>query len=221
MKTLRNCLNKTALILLTLVSTSVFASSGGGNETCDPNAKPIVFVHGWNGGNFNWTDIWNYLEADGHPRCSLYGFEWSTFWDSNAYAAQKLADFVEDVRADHNNQAVTIISHSNGGLISRWYRVFEGGMAANDRFIALAAPHNGTTWAYACFNPSCFDMSPGSSHINALAGQGCDRSVWSNSDLVILPAESAICGQSTQTASVNHLSLLWNLQAYQDIKDHM
>jgi len=220
MKKLLQRLNRTTLVLLALFSTTAFASSGGG-EVCDPNSKPIVFVHGWNGGNFNWLHTMDRLEADGHPACSLYGFEWSTLFDNNASAAKKLANFVADVRADHNNQPVTIISHSNGGLITRQFRVFEGGYEANDRFVSLGAPHNGTTWAYACFNPSCTDMRPGSNHLNALAGQGCDRSIWSALDGVILPASSAICGQSTQTSSVDHLTMLWWSAVYPDIRDNL
>jgi len=206
---------------LVLIASTALASGGGGGTSCDPNSKPIVFVHGWNGGNFNWTDTMARLEADGHPSCSLYGFEWSTWFDSNASAASKLADFVADVRADHNNQKVTIISHSNGGLITRQFRVFENGYAANDRFISLGAPHNGTTWAYACFNPSCTDMRPGSNHIAALAGQGCDRSLWSVLDGVILPYWSAQCGTNTQISSVDHLTMLWWPAVYPDIRDNL
>ena len=106
-------------------------------------------------------------------------------------------------------------------MITRQFRVFEGGYAANDRFVSLAAPHNGTSWAYACFNPSCADMRPGSNHITALAGQGCDRSIWSALDGVILPASSAICGQSTQTSSVDHLTMLWWSDVYPDIRDNL
>jgi len=206
---------------LTILASSVLASSGDGSETCDANVKPIVLVHGWNGSNSQWDTIVDRFVADGYERCSFYRFSWSSVWDDNATAAKDLADFVADVRADHNNQQVTILAHSNGGLITRQFRVFENGYAANDRFITLGSPHNGTTSAYACFNPSCTDMRPGSAHIIALAGQGCDRSIWSDSDLVILPAVSAKCGTSTQTVSVWHEALFTEEATYQDIKDNL
>jgi len=207
---------------LTLLASSAFASGGGSSSNeCDANVKPIVFVHGYSGGNFNWIDIMNYLEADGHPRCSLYGFEYSSWFSTNAQSGRQLATFVADVRSKHNNQKVTIISHSNGGLVTRWYRVMEGGASVNDKFIALAAPHNGTNIAYACFNASCFDMRPGSAFLNTLAGRGCDISLWSAYDGVILPASSAICGNSTQLENENHLSMLWAPSVYQDIKNNL
>jgi len=204
-----------------LLATVSLASSGGGNDVCDANSTPFVLVHGWNGSNSQWDTIVDRFVEDGYPRCAFYRFAWSTLFDDNASAAQSLADFVSDVRADHNNQQVTILAHSNGGLITRHFRVFENGGAANDRFITLGAPHNGTNTAYACFNPSCTDMRPGSAHITALAGQGCDRSIWSDSDLVILPAESAKCGVNTQTVSVWHEALFTEFATYQDIKNNL
>jgi len=206
---------------LTILASTALASSGGGDETCDANAKPFVLVHGWNGSNSQWDTIVDRFVADGYERCSFYRFGWSSIFDDNASAALSLASFVADVRADHNNQQVTVLAHSNGGLITRQFRVFGNGNAAIDRFITLGAPHNGTTSAYACFNPSCTDMRPGSAHINALAGQGCDRSIWSDSDLVILPAESAKCGTNTQTVSVWHEALFTDAVTYQDIKDNL
>ncbi len=209
-------------ISLTLFATAAMASGGGGGSTeCDPNAQPIVFIHGWNGSNSQWDTMVDRFIADGHPACALYRFSWSTLWDDNSTAAGYLANFVADVRADHNNQLVTIIAHSNGGLITRWFREFEGGYAANDRFITLGSPHNGTTAAYACFNPSCTDMRPGSDFLNTLAGRGCDRSIWSDVDSVVLPAESAICGISTQTVSVWHEALFEDPAVYQDVRDNL
>ena len=206
---------------LTILASSTLASSGDGSETCDANVKPFVLVHGWNGSNSQWDTIVDRFVADGYERCAFYRFSWSTLWDDNATAASYLADFVADVRADHNNQQVTILAHSNGGLITRQFREFENGYVANDRLVTLGTPHNGTTTAYACFNPSCTDMRPGSNHINALAGQGCDRSIWSDSDLVVLPAESAKCGINTQTVSVWHEALFTEEVTYQDIKNNL
>ena len=209
-------------VLLSALTTVALASGGGGSsENCDADAKPFILVHGWNGSNSQWDTIVDRFVADGYPECAFYRFSWSTFFDNNASAAASLADFVADVRADHNNQQVTILAHSNGGLITRQFRVFGNGYAANDRFISLGSPHNGTTSAYACFNPSCTDMRPGSAHITALAGQGCDRSIWSDVDGIVLPAVSAICGVSTQTVSVWHEALFENATTYQDIKNNL
>jgi len=211
------------LSLTILASTALASSGGSGNETCDANAKPFVLVHGWNGSNSQWDTIVDRFVADGYERCSFYRFSWSTAFDDNVTAAKNLADFVADVRVDHSNQQVTILAHSNGGLITRQFRVFENGYAANDRFITLGTPHNGTTWANTliCLQTSCTDMQPGSAFLNNLAGQGCDRSIWSDSDLIVLPAESAMCGISTQTVSVWHEALFTEEATYQDIKNNL
>jgi triacylglycerol lipase len=92
--------------------------------------------------------------------------------------------------------------------------VFNGGSSQMRRFVTLGTPHSGTTSAWACFSPACFDMRAGSLFLIRLAGRGCDRSLWSSVDGVILPASSARCGNSTQVAPVGHLSLLTDSSVY-------
>lgn len=180
--------------------------------------EPVVFVHGYGGNSGNFSAIMSRMTASGYPASKLYGFNYSSLLVSDTASGRELASYVRNVRAQNGNAKVAIVAHSNGGLVTRSFLVNEGGQAATRRFVSLGSPHSGTTSAWACFSPACFDMRAGSLFLLGLAGRGCDRSLWSPVDGVILPASSARCGSSTQVASVDHLTLLTNQSVYNSMR---
>ncbi len=180
--------------------------------------EPIVFVHGYSGSSSNFSTMISRFTSSGYPSSKLYGFNYNSLLSSDTASGAQLASYVSSVRSRHGGEKVSIVAHSNGGLVSRAFRVNNGGAAVMRRFVSLGSPHSGTTSAYACFSPACFDMRPASLFLLGLAGRGCDRSLWSSVDGVILPASSARCGTSTQVASVDHLSLLTNSSVYNSVR---
>ncbi|MET0333961.1 MAG: hypothetical protein ABW190_06790 [Rhizobacter sp.] len=180
--------------------------------------EPIVFVHGYSGNSGNWSSMISRFTASGYPSNKLYGFNYNSLISSDTASGAQLASYVSSVRARHGGEKISIVAHSNGGLVSRAFRVFNGGSSVMRRFVTLGTPHLGTTSAYACVSPACYDMWPGSAFILRLAGRGCDRSLWSAVDGVIIPATNARCGNSTQVASVGHLSLLTNASVYNSVR---
>ncbi|AKJ30240.1 esterase/lipase family protein [Caldimonas brevitalea] len=183
--------------------------------------EPIVFVHGYSGSSSNWNTMVGRFKASGYPAELLYTFDYNSFVNANSTSGSELRSFVESVRARHGNATVSIVAHSNGGLVTRWYRTQLGGQAAMRRFVSLGSPHKGTNSAYACYSPACYDMRPGSSFLNTLAGRGCDRSLWSNTDEIIQPVTSAQCGSSTRTPDVSHNGLLSDERVYQQVREQL
>ncbi|MEY4561179.1 MAG: hypothetical protein RLZZ618_456 [Pseudomonadota bacterium] len=181
-------------------------------------SEPIVFVHGYSGNSGNFDSIISRFRASGYPSNKLYGFNYNSLLVSDTASGRELASYVSSVRRNNGNAKVAIVAHSNGGLVTRSFLVKEGGQAATRRFVSLGSPHSGTTSAWGCVSPACFDMRAGSLFLIGLAGRGCDRSLWSAVDGVILPASSARCGSSTQVASVGHLSLLTNASVYSSLR---
>lgn len=180
--------------------------------------EPIIFVHGYSGSSSNFDAMLMRFTASGYPRAKLYGFNYNSLTSSDRTSAASLNSFINSVRASNGNQPVSVIAHSNGGLVVRWQRAKLGGQAGMRRFITLGTPHQGTTSAYGCVSPACFDMRPGSSFITQLAGAGCDRSLWSANDGVILPARNAQCGTNVQTASVGHIAMLTDTSVYNQVR---
>lgn len=192
---------------------------GGGSESC--SQQPIVMVHGYLGSTSNFNTMQSRFESDGVPACALYKFGYNSTGSSNKTSASRLKSFVSSALSASGQAKAKLVAHSNGGLVSRWYRVFEGGSKKTSRLITLGTPHNGTTWAYGCFSPACFEMRPNSSFLRSLGGKGCDVSLWSDADAIIIPNSSAKCGKSIQTASVGHNTLLTSSAVYSDIKNNL
>lgn len=221
-----------AALTLALGAGSVFAAKGGkgggggggggdtgGSESC--GQEPIVMVHGYSGSTSNFNTMEGRLANDGVPACALYKFGYNSLGASNKTSAAQLKSFVSSALSATGQSKAKLIAHSNGGLVSRWYRVYEGGSKKTSRLITLGTPHKGTTWAYGCISPACFEMRPNSSFLQSLGTKGCDVSLWSSADGIIIPNSSAKCGKSIQTASVGHNTLLTSSAVYSDVKNNL
>lgn len=184
-------------------------------------SEAIVFVHGYSGSTSNFNTMVSRFTGDGYSPEKLYRFGYRSTTDSNKTSASGLKNFIAQVRAANNNEAISIVAHSNGGLVSRWYRVKLGGTTDMRRFVSLGSPHKGTQWAYGCVDPACYEMRPNSAFLKELGGKGCDRSLWSATDEIIVPPENAKCATSVQTANVGHMTLLTDASVYQQVRQQL
>ncbi len=210
------------ILCLALTAPSAFAGKkGGGATSTGCPVEPIIMVHGYSGSTSSFNTMESRLKADGQPACALYKFGYNSLGISNKTSASQLKSFVDGALNNSGQAKARLIAHSNGGLVSRWYRVFEGGSRKTSKLITLGTPHKGTTWAYACVSPACFEMRPNSSFLQSLAGKGCDVSLWSDADEIILPNSSAQCGNSIQTKSVGHNTLLSDADVFIDVKNNL
>jgi triacylglycerol lipase len=89
-------------------------------------------------------------------------------------SAERVREKVERLYARHPLGPLSIIGHSKGGLIGRYYVERLGGDARVRTLITLGTPHQGTPTAYlGCatlgwFTPSVWQMTPRSSFIRRL-----------------------------------------------------
>jgi triacylglycerol lipase len=178
---------------------------------------PVIFVHGYTGSGSNWNTMVSRFRAAGYAASELDAWTYN-FRQSNQATAADLSAEVDRVLARTGATKVDIVSHSMGGLSSRWYLKFLGGTAKVDDWVSLGGPNHGTSSANFCFDRSCFDMRAGSSFLTTLnAGDESPGAVgygtfWSACDGVIIPATSTIVSGATNTqiGCVSHLSLLTN-----------
>lgn len=200
------------------------AEPGGG--TTSITHDPILFVHGWNSSGSVWTTMIDRFKADGWTAAELNNWSYNTS-QSNATTASEISAKVDQILADTGAAKVDIITHSMGGLSSRYYAKNLGGDAKVDEWVSLGGPNHGTDTAYWCFQTSCYEMRPGSAFLDALnADDETPGAVnygtwWSPCDDIINPDSSvALSGATnTQTACVSHSDLYEDATIYGQVRE--
>ena len=187
---------------------------------------PILFVHGWNSNSSTWDTMVSRFAADGWTSAELNRWSYNTS-QSNATTAQEIATRVDQIRSATGAAKVDIISHSMGGLSSRYYTKNLGGDAKVDEWVSLGGPNHGTDTANFCFSTACREMRIGSSFLAALnsgdetPGLPNYRTWWSPCDSIINPDSSVslIGATNTQTACISHSDLHQDATVYGQVRD--
>ena len=125
-------------------------------------------------------------------------------------SAAQLKAFVDKVLAATGAAKVSMVGHSQGGMMPRYYIKFLGGASKVDDLVGLAPPNHGTAnpllltpgLNYLC--PSCLQQKTGSSfltHLNAgdeTPGPVSYTNIATSHDEVVLPYTSGfLAGPST------------------------
>jgi triacylglycerol lipase len=213
-----------ALAAATFAGLTLQAPSAGARPAA-AGPDPIVFVHGWNSSGSTWNTMAGRFKADGRPASHLVQWSYNTS-QSNATTASQLAQEIDRVLAATGATKVDVITHSMGGLSSRYYTKNLGGAAKVDAWVSLGGPNHGTDAAYWCGGASCTEMRPGSSFLNALNSgdetPGASRYAtwWSPCDSIINPDSSvALSGATnTRTACLGHSDLHADATVYGQVK---
>jgi triacylglycerol lipase len=187
---------------------------------------PILFVHGWNSNSSTWTTMVNRFAADGWTAAELNNWSYNTS-QSNATTASQIQTKVDQILAATGAAKVDLISHSMGGLSTRYYVKNLGGGAKVDDWVSLGGPNHGTDTANFCFSTACSEMRVGSTFLKNLnSGDETPGTVnwltwWSPCDEVINPDSSvALSGATnTQTACMSHSSLHEDAGVYAQVRD--
>ncbi len=220
-KRLASTLVASALVLAGLAGSGTPASAQAAPD-------PIVFVHGWNSSASTWNTMIDRFVAAGYPRDRMLAITYNSN-QSNATIANQVRDAVATLRSRTGAATVDIVTHSMGGLSSRYYLKNLGGTSVVDEWVSLGGPNHGTSTAYLCylFSAGCRDMIPGSSFLNNLnAGDETPGAVrygtfWSSCDEVINPDSSTVLTGATNTGvgCLGHSALLSNADVFTQVRN--
>ncbi|GGT78309.1 MULTISPECIES: esterase/lipase family protein [Streptomyces] len=213
-----------ALAAATFAGLTLQAPAAGA-RTAVAGLDPIVFVHGWNSSGSTWNTMAGRFQADGWAASRLSQWSYNTS-QSNVTTASQLAQEIDRVLAATGAARVDVVTHSMGGLSSRYYTKNLGGSAKVDSWVSLGGPNHGTDTAYWCGGASCTEMRPGSSFLNALnsgdetPGTSRYATWWSPCDSIINPESSvALSGATnTRTACLGHSDLHNDATVYDQVK---
>jgi triacylglycerol lipase len=223
---------KRLVVLTVVLSISMAASASAarpvaGSKCPTLTHNPILFVHGWNSSGSTWTTMIGRFQADGWTTPELNNWSYN-YSQSNATTASQISTKVDSILKTTCAAKVDLISHSMGGLSTRYYVKNLGGGAKVDDWVSLGGPNHGTDTANFCFSTACGEMRVGSSFLAALnsGDETPDVGVnwltwWSPCDEVINPDSSvALQGAAnSQTACISHSSLHEDAAVYAQVRD--
>ncbi len=191
-----------------------------------PTRNPILFVHGWSGNGGQWNTMVARFKADGWTDAQLMAFSYNTS-QSNATTAQEISTRVNQLLTTNGATKVDIITHSMGGLSSRYYARNLGGDTRIDAWVSLGGPNHGTSTANTCFSTACTEMRVGSTFLAALNSgdetPGLPRygTWWSGCDEIINPDDSVLLSGATNTQAtcIGHMAFFDDLAVYRSVRD--
>jgi triacylglycerol lipase len=135
---------------------------------------PIVLVHGtWMDRSISWNVIGPKLALDGYCVYSLdYGKRGT---QRIADSAKEVSAFIDAVRAKTGAPRVSIVGHSQGGMMPRWIIKFLGGDTKVDDLVAIAPSNHGSAkGAFSTYaaqygdSPAAADQDAGSPFLTQL-----------------------------------------------------
>lgn len=188
--------------------------------------EPILFVHGFASSGQVWDTMAARFVADGWTVDELHTLSYD-FAQSNVTTAFEVAARVDEILAATGAARVDLVTHSMGGLSTRYFLRFMGGRERVDAWVSLAGPNHGTTGAWLCFTWSCGEMRPLSLFLVALNGgdptPGATRygTFWSSCDSVINPNGSVwLTGASNAwVGCIDHISMLSAPAVYAQVRN--
>ena len=191
-----------------------------------PVRHPVLFVHGFNSDGSIWGPMMRRFKQNGWTDAQLFTWSYDSA-RSNAVTADLIRQQVDTILAQTGAAKVDIISHSMGGLSSRFYLKNLGGDAKVDAWVSLGGPNHGTDFALACAASSCIEMRRGSAFLGELNSvdetPGAVRygTWWSPCDAVINPDSSVpLSGATnTRTACLTHSGLYNDATVYGQVRD--
>jgi len=172
-------------VLIAIVAPAVAAAAPpppGANVACTPTEQhpyPVVLVHGTFANRFNsWQAMSPALKRAGY---CVYALDYGARNGSGLVgvygigkierSARQLRDFVARVRSRTGAAKVSLVGHSQGGLMPRYFIKRLGGAAVVDDLVGLAPSNHGTTSpfapiAFGC--PACRQQAAGSAFLREL-----------------------------------------------------
>jgi triacylglycerol lipase len=203
---------------------------GANDWDCRPSAArpvPVVLVHGtFADMTVSWNLISPALKASGYCVFALdYGRRGTGPIEDSA---RELDAFVDRVRAATGAARVSLVGHSQGGMMPRYYLKVLGGTAEVDDLIGLSPSNHGTSnpgallaeAALACV--SCGQQRTGSAFLRNLnagdetPGDVSYTVVQTRYDEVVVPYTSAFLAAGPRTTNV-----LLQTRCPFDISDHL
>ena len=182
--------------------------------------EPVLFIHGFSQNASNGWRIMRALRAQGYS--NLVGMTLMGKYGPLADMAPQVAEKVEELCLKTQSKTVTIIAHSMGGIVARYYIQRLEGNKRVRRLITLGTPHKGSKVTALLTVPAAKDMLVEGAFLENLNADVKELepteliAMYSPFDAKIVPWDSALHpgqGRNVEVGGVGHLGLLFDPRA--------
>jgi pimeloyl-ACP methyl ester carboxylesterase len=192
----------------------------------DDGYRPVLFVHGLGGHPGNFGGARAYFRFMGRTRSYAIAFPSHERIPEMAASLKHTVDAMISLNQLDDGTKIDIVAHSQGGLVAR-YALSDPAFAARvHTLVTMGTPHAGTYTARFAATTKTLDLRPDSEVVTTLAAQlpwpGPPAmpqivSLWSKSDLLLLPPESGklVGATNVEMHDFTHLSYLLHPRAWQ------
>ena len=210
------------LLAVALATVSLLAPAAATAVARDP----ILFVHGWSESGSVWNTMISNFSREGWTRAELTNWSYNTS-QSNVTTAREVSTRVNEILRSTGATKVDLITHSMGGLSTRYYLKNLSGTEKVDDWVSLGGPNHGTSTANFCFSAACVEMRIGSSFLTALnegdetPGTTNYGTFWSSCDEIINPDESVLLSGATNTGigCIGHIAMTSDSGVFARVRD--
>ena len=156
-----------SLILIAPCLTSVKANTTKNNEATQDH-NPILFLHGYSKNWMDWYPMMVWFKDDGWPNTTNfyagYAYDFDDTYNCSVQAninnAHKIKQWVDDILNETGYEKIDLVGHSMGGISSRYYIKFLGGIDTVDDYVSLGSSHHGG-WCDATMRPLILSLNEG------------------------------------------------------------
>jgi len=181
---------------------------------------PILFVHGWSSGSHAFLLIYLLLKKQGFK--NMYFMTYRPIFADAGKLANLVAEKIDFVRQKTDSSKINVISHSMGGVLTRYAIKHAGANGKVEKLISLCGPHMGSrVAAFVPMGKNTLQMSYKSRFLKELANDGMTPgdtayvSIYSDFDNFIIPQDSSGLGKNAKNINVpfhGHIRLLYSFQ---------
>lgn len=170
-------------------------------NTSEQSNTPVVMVHGF----WDTCKVFNRMAAHLKRKGKIVHHSLTLQPNNGTISIEKMAEQLK-FYIDSNlgeEQQITLIGFSMGGLVSRYYLQYLGGLERTEKLITISTPHYGTFTAYAFNRIACVEMRPKSIFLEKLNDDLYllkhlpITSIWATYDTTIIPNDSSQLGIGT------------------------
>jgi len=236
-------------IILTLPFLITISKAIDVQSSTTGSQNPILFLHGWTGSSSAWNTMRDRFYNDGWSSDLLIAVSFSNPNDYSASGNMQNAEYIKYwVNGILNNTGadkVDLVAHSMGGISSRYYLKFLGGLNKVDDYVSFGSPHHGVPGGTQVFRPNCTflndlndgDETPGGI-LNDTIGPRLDviggaiyngthtqgsvnyTSIFSSADTICSPYTTSILegAHNILVDDIGHIDMLYDESFYKIIK---